>query len=554
MKKHLLNRTFVLLALFVCRIFGQQQIPGSLSELKESYKKSQAQTQSLVESRNILPGLAENDFAQTSGGLQNQIILDKRIDPEKYTLGPGDEITISVWGNSEKNYVLLIDSEGRLQIPLVGSIHLAGKSLAEAKKEIKDEMMQIHKDVKITIILSAIRRFKCYVVGEVKQPGGYIITGVTRVSDLIDAAGGINGSGKHRYIVIENQSKATRYADLDAFMKNNIIEANPYLVEGDRVFVPKTKDYISLRGAVQYEGNYDILDTEPLSSVIQAAGGIARGADTSKILVTRFVDKHDQLEHITLSLSETGSFLIKKDDRIFIPYIPEYRVHRKVQIRGEVQFPGTYPIQKDKTTLLDIINMAGGLTDDAYLAGSKIVRRTFTKVGDREFERLKTVPVQALTPLERSYLKSKLTEEEGIVSLDFDDLINNGGGDYYNITLRDNDVVTIARKSLTVKVTGAVVSPGLVSYKDGAHYKYYINKAGGFNTDARKRSIMIIKGGTEIWLKPRKAEKIEAGDAIWVPEKPYQDTWALSKDIILILGSIGTLLMSYITISTAIQD
>ncbi|MBD3320507.1 MAG: hypothetical protein GF350_05350 [Chitinivibrionales bacterium] len=547
-------RIALLVPLISFRMVAQQQIPGSLQELKSTFQKSQSQTQTMVESRDILPGMAESDLAMKNGQLQPRIVLDKRIIPEEYILGPGDELTISIWGNTEKEYHLLINTEGNLSIPLIGFVELAGKSLSQGKEDIKKELLKVHKNVRISIVLSAVRRFKAYVVGEVEEPGGYIVTGVTRVSDLIDAAGGIKGYGKQRYILIENDNAETRYADLNAFLSSNAMEANPYLVEGDRVLVPKKMEFVTIRGAVQHSGQYDILDEEPLSGIIEAAGGIARGADTGKILVTRFVNDHDELEHITLSLSEAETFLIKKDDRIFIPRIPEYRVHRKVDIRGEVKFPGTYPIQKDKTTLLDIINMAGGLTSDAYLAGSKIVRRTFNKVGYREFERLKAVPVLALTPIERSYLKSKLTEEEGIVSLDFDELINNGGRDYYNITLRDDDVITIARKSLSVKVTGAVISPGLISYKKGKNYKYYINKAGGFNTDARKRSIMIIKGGTEIWLKPRKVETIEAGDAIWVPEKPYQDTWTLTKDIILILGSVGTLLMSYITISEAISD
>ena len=108
--------------------------------------------------------------------------------------------------------------------------------------------------------------------------------------------------------------------------------------------------------------------------------------------------------------------------------------------------------------------------------------RTFRKyyfdVGDREFERLKAMPAESLTPLERSYLKTKLTEEDGIVSIDFEELLSDSS-ELYNIILRDKDEITIARKSLSIKVSGAVISPGLIGFTEGADYKHYIDRAGG---------------------------------------------------------------------------
>jgi protein involved in polysaccharide export with SLBB domain len=216
-----------------------------------------------------------------------------------------------------------------------------------------------------------------------------------------------------------------------------------------------------------------------------------------------------------------------------------------------VKFPGTYAIREDSTRLLDIVEIAGGFTADTFLRGSKIVRKRFTRTGDREFGRLKVTPVSALSPLERSFLKTRIVEEEGVVSLDFGELVERGG-DMYNVLLRNGDVIEIARRSLSVKVSGAVVSPGLVSYQECADLNYYLRQAGGLSERARKRKIMIIKGGSENWLRPREVDKIEAGDVVWVPEKTYRDPVELTRNILGMLGSVAMVLTTYITVSQAV--
>jgi hypothetical protein len=191
--------------------------------------------------------------------------------------------------------------------------------------------------------------------------------------------------------------------------------------------------------------------------------------------------------------------------------------------------------------------MAGGLTEDAYLRGSKIIRKKNERLEDREYQLLKMLPIENLSPIERNYLKTKQVEEKGRMSIDFEGFFSNGK-DVYNIILTDKDEIAIAEKELSVKVLGAVVSPGLVSYKQGVGYEYYIEQAGGLTSEAKRGSLRIIKGGTETWLRPHKVEKLEAGDVIWVPEKPYVNKLLVTKDILLVLGSIATLVISTLTI------
>jgi len=499
----------------------------------------------------------ENKLSDGKNLAISEPVQDRALNPDEYHTGPGDIFLVYIWGKAEETLTLSVNSEGRLLIPLVGDIDLNGKTLTESKTLITDAVREVYKNgFNISVVLSNIPRFKAYIVGEVTIPGSYLISGVTRVSDLVELAGGINIMnsedekkviGKMRGILLINELLEKRTVDLSAFYNSHRIDKNPYIMRGDVVYVPPRQEYVEINGFVNYEGIYDYCIGDKVKDIVIAAGGFARGADKNRIVISRFTDDYDSLVTFEIDSQEMETFTVERDDRILVCGIPDYRTHRQITIKGEVKYPGVYPIRKDKTRLADIIAMAGGLTSDAFLKGSKIVRKHYPKVGEREFERVKAMPAVSLTPLERSYLKTKLVEEDGIVSIDFEELLKMGS-DIYNIILRDKDEVTIARKSLSIKVSGAVVSPGLISFKNNVGYKYYIEQAGGFNTKARKASVMIIKGGTEVTLKPQKVEKLEAGDAIWVPEKEYRDKLQIAKDILLILGSIATVTMTIFTI------
>lgn len=480
--------------------------------------------------------------------------FDVQVNEETYILGTGDGITIYLWGTINNELNSTVDHEGNFIIPSIGVVNVKGKTLKEGKKLIKEKLLNTLKKVDMSIILSKIREFKVYVLGELSFPGPYTVNGATRVSDLVTLGGGCKKECALRNIEITNSTYPTRYADLGMFYHSNVIEKNPYLIEGDRVFIHKPKEIVSIFGTVNYPGVYEYMPDDSLMTILLIAGGLARGADSSRIIVKRFLNDKDSLITFECSFydSSVATFKINRDDRILVSAIPDYRVHRQVILRGEIKYPGIYPIQKDRTKLIEVIGMAGGLTEDAFLKGSKIIRKVDTKAGDKEFERLRKLPTESLSPLEKSYLKTRLTEEDNMVSINFEDLLNKGS-DVNNIILLDGDEISIAHKNLSIKVTGAVISPGLIEYKEGADINYYIKRAGGFNSRARKHSIQVMKGGTEIWLQPREVKKLEPGDAVWIPEKQYRSGYSITKEMIIMLGAIATIIISAFTINEFVK-
>jgi protein involved in polysaccharide export with SLBB domain len=477
--------------------------------------------------------------------------LDEKLDETKYIIGTGDGFVIYLWETLNKQINATVNIEGYCIVPDVGAIYVKGLTLQMAKDMIKNKILEQYKKIDMTILLDKIRDFKVYLLGEVQMPGAYNINGTTRISDLIQLAGGVKLTGALRNVEIFNAVDSTKkYADLILYSNCNNFEMNPYLNEGDRVFINKVDEVIVITGAVNYPGKFTYVENDSLLKVITLAGGLIRGADSSRIIVKRFQNNIDSLLTIACSYSElSGKDLkIQPDDRIIISFLPDYRVYRSVSIKGEVAYPGNYPIQKDKTNLGQIIEIAGGLTMDADLRNSKIIRKYDTKSSANELEIYKNMPPDLLSPLDKSYIMSKLNDQEGTISIDLVGLMN-GENDVKQLILRDDDEISIQTRNLSVKLMGGLIFPGLIEFKKGESIRYYINKAGGYTSKASKFHMKIMKNGSSAWVSGREVNEIESGDIIWVPEKPYQNSLRTTKEIILLLGSVATVILSLFTIN-----
>jgi protein involved in polysaccharide export with SLBB domain len=148
-------------------------------------------------------GSAESDFTDiekqrriqsTTIPQSEKVLLDKKIDPENYILGPGDVLSIFTWGNYEGQYTLTVSPEGMLLIPAVGPVEVSGHTLNDAAEIISSNILSRFRNVEVVVSLANLRHFKVFVGGALKFPGAYPATPATRVSEIIENAGGFLGS------------------------------------------------------------------------------------------------------------------------------------------------------------------------------------------------------------------------------------------------------------------------------------------------------------------------------------------------------------------------
>jgi polysaccharide export outer membrane protein len=504
----------------------------------------------------LLSGMNDSDtlISKPAEIPETEPALEEAVDPEEYIVGPGDVISIVLGDEFQTNYSLKVTADGMILIPRINTLFITGKSLEEVKSLVREAVLKKHKNIEVTVSLVNLRRFKVSVTGAVENPGTYSGFANERVSEIIKRAGGGLQNSSARNIILRRKDGSEKRVDILKFLRAGQNDRNPYLLDGDIIWVPFRENLIhtcGIYGAVKEPGEYEYSEGDSLVDLINLAGGLTTDADLSSAEIVRFGPDNKNTQTINKDLTSLFSagprgedIPLLPDDRVFIRAIPDFRKKKQVTLKGEVLRPGVYVINEGETKITDLIELAGGFTQEASLEEAEMNRKYSNEEPDLEYERLKKIPVADMKSYEYEYFKSKSREIQGRVSIDFVKLFE-GKDQKYDILLTDGDMVYVPKKSLVVKVLGKVVNPGYLAYEPGKDYLYYINKAGGFSWRADKGKIKLIKVVTGEWVKPDK--NLQPGDVIWVPEKPERHT---IRDILTATGAVSAV---YIAIKAALK-
>ncbi|MGC8805534.1 MAG: SLBB domain-containing protein, partial [Candidatus Ratteibacteria bacterium] len=209
-----------------------------------------------------------------------------RFVPEKYYLGPGDQIEISVWGVTEFHQQMEIDREGSIIVPRIGKIYLSGKNLIQARKYLQDIFSRTYRDIKLELTLVKARQMTVFVMGEVVKPGTYAITTSTSILEILALAGGITERGSMRKISIVHKDGTKQEIDLyPVFFGYGLPDIT--MQAEDIVYVPLGTKFVSITGAVRRPAIYEMTEPLSLKTLIEYAGGFLPEADTKRIAIFR---------------------------------------------------------------------------------------------------------------------------------------------------------------------------------------------------------------------------------------------------------------------------
>ncbi|MEA2064351.1 MAG: SLBB domain-containing protein [Gemmatimonadota bacterium] len=240
-------------------------------------------------------GLGSGSIQRSRPGQRGEgsVPLEGRIDRRTYCLGPGDEVDISIWGGEfYESYQLVVSAGGRLLVPPAGPLEVAGMTLAGAEKYLIERMNEYYSDCRASLTLINPRTFRVFAAGALARTGTYYMSAVDRVSELIEAAGGVRAGGSLRAIrLTESDNRLIETADMLRYRMAGDLAGNPRLVDGCIVEVPPVENYVLLRGkftnlsgsdsvavAEQQHENIaefvvEFLPGETLSNVLHLVGG-----------------------------------------------------------------------------------------------------------------------------------------------------------------------------------------------------------------------------------------------------------------------------------------
>jgi len=491
-------------------------------------------------------------------------VQDRAINPDEYMVGPGDKLTIYLWGTLDQDYTLTVTPEGTLLIPTVGVVDVTNKTLTAVKKEIIGKVKKRYEKVEVDVLLVGLREFRIHIFGQVTNPGSYIVTGVDRISDLIELAGGFLRKApsartalreepvapSNRSIEVRHQDGTVTVVDLVFYARTGELWRNPYIRMGDIVTIPIAKGSVTLYGMVHFPGVQEFKDGDTIEDHLILAGGLAKAAAIDSVEIARFTPDGKQTELLMIDLREhmaslgvTQNFALQSDDRIFIRSIPEWRLKSSVTIVGEVMKPGVYAIEREGIRLTELVKRAGGFTQDASLIDATVIRAKAADIVDAEFERLKRIPYTDLTEEERKYFAAKQRERPGVMLVDFKKLFIDGDFSE-DVILVPSDYVSIPLKRETIGISGRVKQPGLIRYTPEARVKDYLGEAGGFAWNADKGGMRLVKAEAGLILKPDEVKEIHPGDTIWVPAKTPVRWWRGVQGVATVAAGFAPMIIS----------
>ena len=268
------------------------------------------------------------------------VFFDNLPAPLDYILGPGDELIISLWGETQfrKNYT--ISKDGKIYDERVGLLNLSGKTLDDAKKYLKTQFGRNYSTLRskpqttyIDISIGEMRSINVNFVGSVKKPGIFSVHPFSNLILGLFYAGGIDSTGTLRSIQIIRNNEEYATFDLYDYLIKGKSSKDLRLRDNDIIVVPPRLSTIEIDSAVFRPGIYEAKPNETVADLIAFAGG-TNFRSSSTISIERKIDDFDQ-QNVYLDISESKNVKIFDGDHIRVYQKPEF--FRKVEIIGQVK-------------------------------------------------------------------------------------------------------------------------------------------------------------------------------------------------------------------------
>jgi protein involved in polysaccharide export with SLBB domain len=405
------------------------------------------------------------------------------------------------------------------------------------------------------------------IAGEVKRPAIYELAGSTRITDLIDMAGGLTPrSYLKRIQVLRPKPNAEREVidlDLTTHHANGDSGSNIELRNGDLVRIfptdPRVYNTVSLGGSVKHPGDYELKPGMRLSELLPR-GSILPEAYAEGVEVIRFNDDlTTKVFHLDLKRAWTGEevqdLLLRPRDQVTVR--SESQAIKTVTLSGEVKRPGSYVVRHGER-LSSVILRAGGFTDKAFLKGANFHRRSIHDAEKKRLEQFileqeeriltdKPAILQEVSLSDAQTRQLQVAEKReqlrvvasrvslGRVVIHLDEL-EKFEGSASDLMLEDGDSLSVPQEPAAVLIMGSVRNPTAILHQEGQDVEYYINRSGGFSETAERKETYVIKADGSAITGFLRLRDVGAGDAIVVPPRTKERNFNWIKDVATVAG------------------
>jgi protein involved in polysaccharide export with SLBB domain len=261
--------------------------------------------------------------------------------PADYRVGPGDNLTIDLFGKRSGQYQLVVNRNGALIVPEFGPIQVTGLSFDEVRGEIIERVSNQMIGVRASVTMGQLRSIRVFVVGDVTRAGAYTVSALSTITNALFASGGISKVGSLRNIELKRNGRTISRFDLYDLLLEGNTSRDQQLEHGDAIFVPAIGSTAAVMGQVQRPAIYELGGNATVGQLIEIAGGMRAEADPRVARLER-IDADHQRTVINLDLSATAdrNRRLQPGDLLTVPQVLD--AMQAVKLEGSVERPGAY--------------------------------------------------------------------------------------------------------------------------------------------------------------------------------------------------------------------
>jgi polysaccharide export outer membrane protein len=332
--------------------------------------------------------------------------------PEGYIIGPGDQLSIQVFGKESIDVEVTVTREGELLLPNVGAIKVAGLTFLELKTFLNNKIKERIIGVNVVVGIASLRSMRVFILGDAFKPGPYTLSSLSSITHALFAAGGINEIGSLRNIQLKRSGKLITTLDLYELLINGDSSNDVLLQSGDVVFIAPAGRTVTVDGEVRRPAIYELVENNDFSDVIGMAGGFLPSAFAKSTIVERYNQSRlRSIVNVDLTSKVQLAKKVREGDYIRVMKTAEM-FEQSVTMIGAVTRPGKYQWQQGQRVSDLLPSIDSHLLENADLNYSLIVRETDFA---RNIEVLQMSLAKAITDLNSTDNLSLLPSDKIII-------------------------------------------------------------------------------------------------------------------------------------------
>ena len=492
--------------------------------------------------------------------------------PDDHIVSFGDEVLVTIWGSVDADLRLTVDRAGRIAIPRVGAVQVAGLRHAELRDVIARRVAQVFRNFDLSVSLGRLRGIRVFVTGQVMRPGTYHVSSLSTVVTALMRAGGPSAAGTFRRIEVRRGTALLDEFDLYDLLARGDRSGDRTLQAGDVVHVGPVGAQVAVIGSVNRPAVIELRPGETIGDALRLAGGFGAVADRTRVAIERLEDRSagrvaqidwPQARELPLDAGDVIRVFSAVDS-----VLPTQQQSKRVRVEGEVLRPGEYVLPAS-SSIGDALRAAGGLTPAAFVFATEFQRESVRQSQQENYERalrdLETELARAgssqrissadeaasrqatLSAQARLIERLRALRPTGRVVLQ----LPPDASDLPDLALEDGDRLYIPARPTTIGVFGSVFNAATYLHSPGRTLDDYLRLAGGPTKGSDRESVFVVRANGNVLSNRqdsgflRRSRLVEdtvalPGDTIFVPENLDRTSLLqMAKDWTTILYQFG---------------